>query len=298
MPVKNQLKSKEQMDPQFFLDLSSQKNRRDLAGVVKSYLEEHNHLSEGGFFNKQSLLETFNLQDNDITSLNGYKVNFLEARKLFIIVVESFEQTFLQFFAFKTTGNFDVSATIAVVESCLNWHNKLTKTSDLILKDELTGLYNYRFFSRALNHEISRSERFSKNFAILFIDVDHFKKVNDQYGHVAGSSVLRQIAAVVQDSIREVDVATRYGGDEFVVIALETLEEGAKVLAERIRQKVAAHHFKVRTDKLVGLSVSIGVATYPQTAASKDDLLKLADKTMYDSKKAGRNCVTVFSSDN
>ncbi len=126
---------------------------------------------------------------------------------------------------------------------------------------------------------------------MLFLDLDRFKLVNDQYGHLVGSDVLRRLSKVLADCIRQVDTLARYGGDEFTILLVDTgLEEGMTI-AERIRRTVAETVFEGGRGAAIRLSISIGVATYPQHAVTRQGLLDVADKAMYRAKSLGRNCV-------
>ena len=166
------------------------------------------------------------------------------------------------------------------------------KVETLTIRDDLTHLSNARHLHSILDHEILRSSRYHKTFSMIFLDIDHFKKVNDTYGHVHGSQLLCETAQVIQKNIRMVDQAARYGGDEFVVVLPETNKTEAFQIAERIRQSIQEHHFLERDGISIRFTASLGIATYPADANSKDDLIKLADHAMYDSKKTSRNRVT------
>ena len=156
--------------------------------------------------------------------------------------------------------------------------------------DDVTEVYNARFLLQATEHEIQRAERYEKELSVLFLDLDRFKLVNDRYGHLAGSEVLRRLSRVLQDCIRQVDTLARYGGDEFTVLLADTGSEEGMVIAERIRRTVEETLFEGGRGAPIRLTISIGVATYPQHAAERDSLLDAADKAMYRAKSLGRNC--------
>jgi diguanylate cyclase (GGDEF)-like protein len=157
--------------------------------------------------------------------------------------------------------------------------------------DDVTEVYNARFLLQATEREIQRAERYSKELCVLFLDLDRFKLVNDQYGHLVGSDVLRRLSKVLAECIRQVDTLARYGGDEFTILLVDTgLEEGMTI-AERIRRTVAETIFEGGRGAAIRLSISIGVATYPQHAVTRQGLLDVADKAMYRAKSQGRNCV-------
>ncbi|MDH3519974.1 MAG: diguanylate cyclase [Myxococcales bacterium] len=157
--------------------------------------------------------------------------------------------------------------------------------------DDVTEVYNVRYLLQAMEHEIQRAERFGKPMSVLFLDLDHFKRVNDQHGHLVGSEVLRQLSRVLGECVRQVDTLARYGGDEFTIVLIDTGHEGAVVVAERIRRTVSETIFEGGRDAPIRLTISIGVATFPDHWRSRDGLLDLADKGMYLAKSRGRNRV-------
>jgi diguanylate cyclase (GGDEF)-like protein len=154
--------------------------------------------------------------------------------------------------------------------------------------DSLTGLYNRTFFFTALDREIARGDRSGRAFCLLMLDLDDLKAVNDRFGHVAGDQVLRGVADVVRGGVRKIDVAARYGGDEFVALLPETDPTGGWVLAEKIRLTVAEQGMPGIEP---GPTVSVGVVSYPADGRSADALLVSADRAMYASKRGGKNRV-------
>ena len=135
------------------------------------------------------------------------------------------------------------------------------------------------------------NERSGKPLTVLFLDLDRFKLVNDQYGHLVGSRALRRLSEVLGDCIRQIDTLARYGGDEFTILLVDTPHEAGRVVAERIRARVADTLFEAGGDTPFRLSISIGVATYPDHTKDRPELLDLSDKAMYRAKSQGRNCV-------
>jgi diguanylate cyclase (GGDEF)-like protein len=154
--------------------------------------------------------------------------------------------------------------------------------------DALTGLYNRSFFFSALEREIARGDRSGRAFCLVMLDLDDLKSVNDRYGHIAGDSVLRNVADVVRGGVRKIDVAARYGGDEFVALLPETDPTGGWVLAEKIRLTVAEQGFASVEPQP---TISVGVVSYPADGRSADALLVSADRAMYASKRGGKNRV-------
>lgn len=159
--------------------------------------------------------------------------------------------------------------------------------------DPLTGLYNRRYFQDHFERELSRARRFQYPLSLLFVDVDHFKSVNDRHGHAAGDSVLRKMAEVFRGASRGIDCICRYGGEEFVFLVPETDLSGAKRLAERLRQLIADWDFQLLDDNQpLQITVSIGVATMdPRRPLDKELLIQMADQSLYTAKRGGRNRV-------
>ena len=167
---------------------------------------------------------------------------------------------------------------------------KLTKK--LSVTDELTGMFNYRYLQRRLDDEVARAKRYSKHVSLLMMDADDFKLFNDRYGHIAGDHALADFGVVLGSVVREVDVVVRYGGEEFAVVLPETDAAGAFVVAEKIREALAAHLFgDAEGVRCCTLTVSIGVATYPTYAYDKESLLREADDALYRAKDGGKNRV-------
>jgi diguanylate cyclase (GGDEF)-like protein len=166
--------------------------------------------------------------------------------------------------------------------------------ADLSRRDGLTDLDNYREFRRQLTEETQRSSRYGRPFSLLMLDLDHFKQVNDTYGHLAGDEALRGLAALMRREVRPVDRIARYGGEEFAIILPETSTTGALATAERIREIVATRPIAVNGERQVALTVSIGVGTYPDDADTEEKLVGAADQALYTAKSGGRNRVIHF----
>ncbi len=164
-----------------------------------------------------------------------------------------------------------------------------TTLRDLSTRDGLTGLVNYREFHRQVTEEVARCRRYGRPFSLLMLDVDHFKDVNDTYGHLAGDEVLRAVAALIERTVRPADLVARYGGEEFVIVLPETTGAGAWALAERLRRRVADLTVAVPANGAVSLTVSVGLAVFPEDADSFQGLLSAADQALYAAKSGGRN---------
>ncbi len=161
--------------------------------------------------------------------------------------------------------------------------------------DEMTGLHNYRFFTMRLKEEIARSKRNDSALALLILDVDYFKNYNDALGHPAGDEVLRQLSNILKKAVRDNDIVARYGGEEFAIISPLTDHHGATKLGERIRSTIEKNDFPNQEIQPNGtLTISIGIAIYPENALSVEDVIVAADRALYYAKESGRNRVVLF----
>jgi len=152
--------------------------------------------------------------------------------------------------------------------------------------DKLTGLKNRRYFQEKLEEQLSNNEKSASPFSLFILDIDHFKKVNDTFGHQAGDEVLAQLAQLLKNQARSLDIVARYGGEEFVVILPETNQDEAKIIAEQLRQAVEQAEWQTGR-----ITVSVGIATVNKTD-NETTILQRADKALYASKENGRNRVT------
>lgn len=158
--------------------------------------------------------------------------------------------------------------------------------------DELTGVYNRRYFEAKLEDELTLAKRFRTNLCIIMFDIDHFKKINDTYGHQAGDGILHELALTAKSLMSSVDSLCRYGGEEFVIILPETKIEQAIDLAEKLRSEVEEHIFYIG-DKIINVTISAGIAEYPTHALLKQGLIEKADSALYYAKNTGRNNIKI-----
>ncbi len=162
----------------------------------------------------------------------------------------------------------------------------------LAVTDDLTQVYNYRFLKTALKRELKRAARFGQELALVMLDVDNLKAYNDRNGHLRGSYLLREMAALLARQVRSFDLIAKYGGDEFTLILPQTAVEGAVTVAERMRRAVAEHAFPL--EEPGGITISSGVAVFPADAEDGQTLIRAADRALYVAKRRGRNLVMTY----
>ncbi len=177
-----------------------------------------------------------------------------------------------------------------------NLDNKNVLLNELSIKDGLTGLYNYRYFTRILREQYNLSRRYNSPLSFIMIDIDYFKAVNDTYGHQAGDRVLIQLADILVKNVRDTDMLVRYGGEEFAIILPYTDQDDAFIKAEKLRIMVSDHLFNVR-GKPINIAISLGIASYPANGKinKPEGLAYCADKALYTAKESGRNQTVVYA---
>lgn len=163
------------------------------------------------------------------------------------------------------------------------------------ITDALTGLRNRRYFDQRISEEVALSTRYKLPLTLMLIDVDHFKKVNDTYGHTVGDEVLQTLSKIIQNVVRDSDIVARYGGEEIVIITPNTTKEEAAILAERLREKVEQTKVATiaTTQEVVQVTISIGLCSLSPIITDKEALLEESDQSLYLAKKHGRNRVVV-----
>lgn len=167
--------------------------------------------------------------------------------------------------------------------------------------DPLTKVYNRRYLDRRLEEEFARSKRYALDLSVLMLDVDHFKRVNDTYGHPAGDAVLSTLGSLLKASFRDLDIVARYGGEEFLVICTNTAIDGAALVAERVRQLIESHQIEMPdgsgASQTIQIRISIGVAGLSASVGNKEELVQAADQALYRAKQEGRNRVIVATTE-
>jgi diguanylate cyclase (GGDEF)-like protein len=240
-------------------------SRADLAIDQESISRHHARISFDG---QRHVIE-------DLGSTNGTFVNDRQVQRC---VLQDGDQIKLGRSILKYMSGDNIEA---------NYHEEIYR---LMTMDALTQTHNRRYFNEAMEREYQRSLRYKRALSLVLFDIDHFKQINDTYGHVAGDSVLRQLARVVKPRLRQQDVLARIGGEEFAVLLPEVELPGALVAAEKVRRLVESARFQV-DDKEFGCTVSLGAAMFGPHMRSAQELYEDADKNLYEAKRSGRNRV-------
>ncbi len=247
---------------------------------------------DSGLCNR-ALAECRTVLENDVTTVPGYIAGFDETRSEMCVPLISFGET-LGVLTLESAhpGAFqdaDVPPLESVADICANAIQNaryLEKVKQLAYVDGLTGIFNRRFFEMRILEEIERARRYESPMAVLLVDIDRFKRVNDEFGHLLGDEALRQLTTAFAHHLRKMDVVCRYGGEEFAIIVPETSGEDAVLVAEKLRRVIETWIFPGVARPI---TISIGVAEYPQNGHTRDELVRAADAALYHAKQAGRN---------
>lgn len=167
------------------------------------------------------------------------------------------------------------------------------ETKELTVKDDLTQAYNRRYFEAFIDEELERAKRYGTTFSIIFLDLDDLKSVNNKYGHLMGSRTLQEVAKRIISSVRNVDRVMRFGGDEFCIILPYTHTEEALIVANRVREAIAEKPFYLSPNVEVAITVSMGIATFPDHGRTKETLIAKADQAMFEVKQKKKNAVAI-----
>ncbi|HUR37666.1 MAG TPA: sensor domain-containing diguanylate cyclase [Terriglobales bacterium] len=243
----------------------------------------------------QSLVLGKSVLQNDVTKAEGYVPGYAEARsevcvpliffgeKLGVLVLDSRSPN-----AFLET---DVTPLESVADICAaaiqNAHH-FESAKQLAYLDGLTGIFNRRFFEMRIVEELERAVRYKADLSVIMLDIDNFKKLNDEFGHLLGDEVLRQVSSILQQHLRKGDVVCRFGGEEFAIVLPQANNESAMEVADKLRRTIEAYHFPGVPRPV---TVSAGTAQFPEFGETRDEIVSAADAALYTAKQAGRNCV-------
>lgn len=193
---------------------------------------------------------------------------------------------------------------IIINETCIilenSWlYSKLYKNvKNMTITDGLTGIFNHKHLMSVVKQEFNRAKRYKHNISVIMFDIDHFKEVNDTFGHQTGDVILREISSIIKDTVRKSDIVGRYGGEEFTIVLIETDIGKAQVFAERLREKVEKYSFFNPADPL-RITASMGLVSYPKSEVdTPKSLIMYADQALYEAKNNGRNRVCVYGNHN
>jgi diguanylate cyclase (GGDEF)-like protein len=247
----------------------------------------------------RALSESKTLIENDIKVVADYVGIYMETGSRMCIPLISFGQTLgVLVLDSSQKGSFsvsDIESLESVADICAtaiqNAHY-VERVKQLAYLDGLTGIFNRRFFELRIEEEVERARRFDAGMAVIMVDIDQFKRLNDEFGHLLGDEVLRQVSSIFSQQLRKIDVVCRYGGEEFAILLSQTNQQHAMGVAEKLRRLIESWQFPGVPRPV---TISAGVATCPDHGATRDQLVKAADAGLYAAKQSGRNCVRVIS---
>jgi len=180
-----------------------------------------------------------------------------------------------------------VTLLIQQAAKAITYSKNLKRINELAIKDGLSGLYNHRHFKEMLSNFVARALRYSEDLSVVLFDVDNFKMINDKHGHQAGDVIISEVGIIVADSIREIDVAARYGGDEFAIVLPKTNEMGATILTKKLVKKIESS--KILNSDKINITFSIGISSFPKNSMTQNGLIEKADLALYEAKNRGKN---------
>ncbi|HEV7217663.1 MAG TPA: sensor domain-containing diguanylate cyclase [Terriglobales bacterium] len=251
-------------------------------------------LAGEGFWGR-TLASAATLIENDVSKIPGSVGFYLETASRMCIPLVSFGQTLgvlvldsSEIGAFNIQDKQPLESVADICATAIQNAHYVERMKQLAYLDGLTGIFNRRFFELRMAEELERARRFGAGMAVIMVDIDHFKRLNDEFGHLIGDEVLRQVSSIFHQQLRKIDVVCRYGGEEFAILLSQTNPVHALTVAEKLRAMVEEWQFP-GVPRLV--TISAGAATYPDNGTTRDELVKAADAGLYAAKQAGRNQV-------
>ncbi|MCK9573593.1 MAG: GGDEF domain-containing protein [Candidatus Omnitrophica bacterium] len=245
------------------------------------------------FLNKKELFKVFSEEIKYLGEVEAVEFSRPdnESKYLQFVFGDEINSLYVKTDSKKIIGHQDLLRKL--LELCIERINLYDRFQQLSIYDTLTETYNRRYLVMRFIEEFERAQKFSLKLSFIMIDVDNFKKINDTYGHLVGDAVLKEIAKIIKQNIREIDSLARFGGEEFSLILPETDKMSAIVVGERIRSKVSQQIIKA-FDETLSATISAGVSSFPQNTLYSDVLMETADKALYQAKISGRNKVCWF----
>lgn len=237
--------------------------------------------------------------ENDVQNTKDYVPSFKETRSELCIPLQSFGETMgvlcLESASRNAFDPADLPALESVADICANAIQNaryVQRVRHMAYVDGLTGIFNRRYFETRIEEEIERAKRYQGAMSVVMFDIDHFKRLNDEFGHLLGDDVLRQVSNLFTQNLRKADIACRFGGEEFAIIVPETTGEDAFAVADKLRRVIGQTPFPGVPRPV---TVTAGVASFPVNGTTRDELVKAADEALYGGKQAGRNTVVAAS---
>jgi diguanylate cyclase (GGDEF)-like protein len=234
---------------------------------------------------------------DDVTSEPNYVIGFRETRSEVVLPLISFGESVglltLEGANPRRFQRSDLGPLESVADICaaaIQNARYLERVRELAYRDGLTGVFNRRFFENRILEEVERARRYKTKLSVVMLDIDGFKPLNDEFGHLLGDEVLKQLSAVFVQHTRKSDVVCRFGGDEFAILLPETSSERASAVADKLRRIISVREFPGVPRPV---TISTGIAEYPIHGETRDDLIRAADAALYTAKQAGRNQVVV-----
>jgi diguanylate cyclase (GGDEF)-like protein len=256
-------------------------------------------LAPGAGLASRALSQAKSLIENDVSIVDGYIAGFLETKSEMCVPLIFFGEKLgvlaLDSASHDAFDQDDVQPLESVADICAaaiqNAHY-FERMKQLAYVDGLTGIFNRRYFEMRIAEELERACRFLGRMSVIMVDIDHFKKLNDEFGHLLGDEVLRGVSTILKQQLRKVDMVCRYGGEEFAIVVPETTGANALKVAEKLRRQIESHPFPGVPRPV---TISCGVADYPTHGATRDEIVAAADGALYQAKQAGRNRVVAAS---
>ncbi len=252
-------------------------------------------LSPGAGLAARALSSGRSIIENNVSEVDGYIAGFAETQseicvpliffgeKMGVLALDAARKN-----AFDAEDRQPLESVADICAAAIQNANNFDRMKQLAYVDGLTGIHNRRFFEMRIGEELERAGRFQGRMSAIMVDIDHFKKLNDEFGHLLGDEILRSVALILKQQLRKMDMVCRYGGDEFAILVPETTGENAVRVAEKLRRHIETHPFPGVPRPV---TISGGVADYPTHGMTRDEVVAAADNALYTAKQAGRNRV-------
>jgi diguanylate cyclase (GGDEF)-like protein len=272
---------------------------RAYEGTLTPNVDMGTHLAPGVGLASQALAQGKSLIENDVGTVESYVPGFLETKSEMCVPLIFFGEKLgvlaLDRASHDAFDQDEVQPLESVADICaaaIQNANFFERMKQLAYVDGLTGIFNRRYFEMRIAEELERASRFVGRMSVIMVDIDHFKRLNDEFGHLLGDEVLRGVSNILKQQLRKVDMVCRYGGEEFAIVVPETTGANALVVAEKLRRQIETHPFPGVPRPV---TISCGVADYPIQGTTRDELVAAADSALYQAKQAGRNRVIAAS---